>query len=59
MPKANVEQSKCLGCGACTGVCPAQAIAIDASGKAAVDASKCVGCGACAGVCPAQAIEVK
>jgi len=59
MAKAIVDQSKCLGCGACTGVCPVGAIAIDASGKAAVDASKCVGCGACAGVCPAQAIENK
>jgi len=59
MAKANVDQSKCLGCGACTGVCPVAAISIDASGKATVDQTKCVGCGACAGVCPAQAIENK
>lgn len=59
MAKAVVDQAKCLGCAACTGVCPAAAIAIDASGKAAVDPSKCAGCGQCAKICPAQAIENK
>lgn len=59
MSKANVNKSVCLGCGACTGVCPVGAIAIGADGKAGVDQSKCVGCGACAGCCPAQAIELK
>lgn len=59
MSKAKVEKSKCLGCGACTGVCPVGAVTIGADGKATVDESKCVGCGACCGVCPVQAIENK
>ncbi|MCQ2956533.1 MAG: 4Fe-4S binding protein [Mycoplasmoidaceae bacterium] len=59
MSKAVVNKSKCLGCGACTGVCPVGAVAIGSDGKAGVDQSKCVGCGACAGVCPVQAIENK
>lgn len=59
MAKAKVDSVKCLGCGACAGVCPHAAISIDANGKSVVDSNKCVGCGACAGVCPAQAIKVE
>lgn len=59
MAKAKVNQNKCLGCGACTGVCPQNAIAIASCGKACVDQSKCIGCGACCGVCPAQAVNLE
>lgn len=59
MSKAVIDKSKCLGCGACTGVCPAAAISIASDGKAVVDPNKCAGCGQCAANCPAQAIENK
>lgn len=49
-----VDEAKCVGCGACAGVCPAEAITVD--GVAKIDAAKCVDCGACEGVCPAEAI---
>ena len=59
MAKSKIDQNKCLGCGACVGVCPQGAITTNANGKSVVDTNKCIGCGACAGVCPAQAIKVE
>lgn len=59
MSKACVNQDKCLGCGACTGVCPIGAIAIGDNGKAHVDTEKCAGCGACTGICPVEAVKLK
>lgn len=52
----NVDKDTCLGCGACTGVCPVEAITLDADGKADIDKDTCIGCGACAGTCPVEAI---
>ena len=34
---AVVNQDICIGCGACVGVCPVGAIALNDEGKAAVD----------------------
>ena len=50
-----VDEAKCVGCGACAGACPAEAITVD--GTAKIDAAKCVDCGACEGACPAEAIS--
>ena len=54
---AKVDQSVCLGCGACTGVCPSGAINLNGEGKAEVTEDVCVDCGACVGTCPAGAIS--
>ena len=51
-----IDQTKCVGCCACQGSCPAGAIEyID--GKCKIDETKCVNCGTCASVCPMQAIN--
>ena len=50
-----INRSLCMGCGACAGVCPADALSLD-GGTAVCDAAKCTGCGACAGACPVEAI---
>jgi len=42
---------KCVKCGSCREICPAQAIA-----KGKIDQKKCLGCGACAQVCKAEAV---
>lgn len=49
-----VIKEKCVGCGACVTVCPADAInMID---KKAVITDKCIACGACINKCPVEAI---
>lgn len=53
--KPSVDQSACVGCGACQRICAHDAPVI-ANGKASIDHEKCVGCGRCLAVCPKDAI---
>ncbi|MDO4987891.1 MAG: 4Fe-4S binding protein [Synergistes sp.] len=55
MAKATVDQSACVGCEACVGVCPVSAISVS-DGHASVDQDSCVECGACVATCPVGAI---
>jgi ferredoxin len=50
-----VNKEKCTGCGACTDVCPTEAIMIR-DGKAVITLD-CVDCGACPRACPEGAIR--
>ena len=52
---AKIDLEKCVGCEACVGTCPVEAIAMK-YGKAAVAEDKCIDCGACVAGCPAEAI---
>ena len=52
-----VNKEPCLGCGACIGMCPVEALAFDNEGKAECDSSKCIDCGACVAICPVEAIS--
>lgn len=52
-----VNKDTCIGCGACTGVCPVSALSLDGDGKSECDASKCIDCGTCIGTCPVSAIS--
>ena len=52
-----LELEKCIGCGACAGVCPVGAIALQDDGKAGVDEGTCIDCGACVSTCPVSAIS--
>ena len=54
-----VDKEKCIGCGACTGVCPVGAITIGNDGKAEIDKEKCIRCGSCESICPMSAIEIQ
>lgn len=56
---AVVNQDICIGCGACVGVCPVQAIEMNDEGHAQVDPDVCISCGACVGVCPVGAITLE
>ena len=49
---------ECVGCGACAGACPVEAIS-QADEKYAIDAATCIDCGACAGACPVEAISAE
>jgi len=54
----SIDKQKCVGCGACVGACPVEAIKIE-NEKAVVDADTCVSCGACEGECPTGAITIE
>jgi ferredoxin len=56
MAKAVVDRDTCIGCEACVGVCPVEAISM-AEGKAQVDPDTCIECGACVSTCPVSAIS--
>lgn len=53
----NIDKDTCIGCGACVGTCPVQALTL-VDGKVEVDAGTCVDCGACVGACPVQALSL-
>jgi thioredoxin reductase (NADPH) len=54
-----IDPSKCLGCAACTRVCPEGDILGMISGKAElIEPSHCIGHGACEGACPYNAITL-
>jgi len=55
---ANVNQNKCVACGACVKVCPKEALQVHKGCYAVVDESICVGCGKCTITCPASVIEL-
>ena len=52
-----VDQDVCVGCGACVGSCPVNAISFDDNQKAVIDQNICVHCGSCVGACPVNAIS--
>lgn len=53
------DDEKCYQCGACTGVCPVQALSIRKEDMAVLfDPEKCTGCGQCVTICPVKAMQV-
>lgn len=53
------DDDKCFQCGACTGICPVDALSIDRQTMAVLfDPEKCTGCSLCVPVCPVRAMEV-
>ena len=55
-PEVHWVQSRCVGCLACVGACPEQALSAGAGGIA-IDRGRCTGCLACAEACPSTAME--
>ncbi len=57
------ENGLCTGCGACTGICPVNAITPvwDKYGDRVpeVDSAKCISCGLCVKVCPGYKVDYK
>jgi len=53
-----VDEEKCVGCGACTDVCVFKDALKIEEGKAHIDQDNCKGCGRCARKCPREAISI-
>jgi len=52
------EEERCVHCGACTGLCPTEALAIaPPEMKVTFDVLKCVACGMCGLACPFGAMK--
>ncbi|MCW4014342.1 MAG: hydrogenase iron-sulfur subunit, partial [Candidatus Bathyarchaeota archaeon] len=56
---AEVNQEKCIGCGACASICPFQAIDWGPTGFPRVNNAACKGCGLCSVECPVGAMQLK
>ncbi|MFA5260232.1 MAG: DUF362 domain-containing protein [Candidatus Omnitrophota bacterium] len=53
-----VDERRCVGCGECVEICPADAISLEHK-KAFIDGERCIGCASCIAACPHEAIDVK
>jgi len=57
MNKLNIDNKKCVHCGACTAACGERALQInDPQWILSYDASRCTGCNTCLAACPLRAI---
>ena len=54
---ADVDVTRCVGCGQCITACPYSAIELG-DGRAQVNGYLCKGCGTCAGACPNKAMTL-
>jgi formate hydrogenlyase subunit 6/NADH:ubiquinone oxidoreductase subunit I len=51
-----ISRDKCIDCGACTGVCPTEALILSREKKLIVEEEKCILCGNCLKACPVGAV---
>ncbi len=56
-PKYQINKDKCIGCSACSRVCPVKCINGEIKSPFEIDKEKCIGCGTCAKTCKFNAIE--
>lgn len=55
----NRDSEKCFQCGACTGICPTEALSISRpTMEVLFNLEKCTGCGLCVHVCPVRAMNI-
>lgn len=54
----DVNDSKCIACGGCVGVCPVDCIELVEGRDIIVDNTKCIDCQICVRFCPVGALKV-
>jgi len=53
------DEDSCVHCGACTAVCPTEALVVGGDDKKVIlDSEKCIACGNCVKICTVQCIEL-
>ncbi len=53
------DKGKCIRCGKCSRICPADALKLDSLGNLNFDYNRCIRCYCCHEMCPADAIDLK
>ena len=59
--KPQVDREKCVGCGTCVGVCPAEPVVFEMGNdnkSHVVHPEACIECGSCVENCPQEAITL-
>lgn len=54
-----IEEEKCISCGECVDVCPAEVLALQDGITYVVNPADCLGCESCVSVCPEEAVTVE
>lgn len=55
---ASHVDEQCVQCGACTYICPMEALTFGEEGEIQFEAPRCIGCGLCVSVCPNGAMQI-
>jgi len=58
-PLPVLDEARCVGCGACVGVCPAGCLEQSGPLPWMPRPRDCVACAVCAAVCPADALHMR
>ena len=58
MYNVEVDEEKCVGCGECVEICPADVFELQDEKSVPVNADECLGCESCIEVCEEEAITV-
>lgn len=53
-----IDRGKCIDCGACTSVCPTDALTLNHEARLVLSEEKCVLCGNCLKACPVKAVTL-
>ena len=57
--KPIINEDKCVGCGSCVDICPAQVLELQDGKAVAVREEDCLGCESCMGTCDNEAVVVE
>jgi ferredoxin len=55
----DLDETRCIDCGACISICPQEVFVFDEDWKLVVRGEKCVLCGRCIEICPQRALSTK